>query len=85
VYIIDTNVISEQRKQNRANPGVKQFFKRLATEDERAYISVITVGELRRGVALIRCRGDKTQAERLDTWLQSMLNEYSGNILGFTA
>jgi len=54
MYLIDTNVISEQRKKNRANPGVKQFFKRLVIEDEQAYISAITVGELRRGVELIR-------------------------------
>lgn len=85
MYLIDTNVISEQRKKNKANSGVKQFFEQLATEDERAYISVITMGELRRGVELIRYRGDKTQAELLDTWLQFMLNEYTDNILGFTA
>jgi len=85
MYLIDTNVIGEQRKQNKANPGVKQFFQRLVAEDEQAYISAITVGELRREVELVRYRGDKAQAELLDAWLQAMLNAYSDNILGFTA
>jgi len=85
MYLIDTNVISEQRKQNRANPGVKIFFERLAADDEQAYISTITVGELRRGVELIRHRGDMAQATLLDTWLQAMLSLYSDNILDFTA
>lgn len=37
MYLLDTNVISEQRKKNKANPSVKQLFEQLATEDKRAY------------------------------------------------
>ena len=75
MYLIDTNVISEQRKKDRTNPGVKRFFKQVAEQGERAYVSVITVGELRRGVELIRHRGDTAQAQKLETWLLAMLND----------
>lgn len=84
MYLIDTNVISEQRKKDRTNPGVKRFFKQVAEQGERAYVSVITVGELRRGVELIRHRGDTTQAQKLETWLLAMLNDYAENILDFS-
>jgi predicted nucleic acid-binding protein len=85
MYLIDTNVISEQRKKNKVNPGVGHFFKQLIAEEKQAYISVITLGELRRGVELIRHRGDEVQARFLEKWLLSILNEYADSILDFTA
>lgn len=84
MYLIDTNVISEQRKKDRTNLGVRRFFKQVAERGERAYVSVITVGELRRGVELIRHRGDTVQAQKLETWLLAMLNDYAENILDFS-
>ena len=32
------------------------------------FLSVITIGELRRGIELLRHRGDSRQAERLEEW-----------------
>ena len=84
MYLIDTNVISELRKKDKANPGVKQFFKQTAEQEARLFISVITVGELRRGVERIRYRGDQAQANRLEGWLQSIINDYADHILDFT-
>jgi len=81
VYLIDTNVISKARKHERANPGVRTFFEQVGAEDQPAFISVITVGELRRGVERIRHRGDTRQADRLEAWLTDILNEYRENIL----
>jgi predicted nucleic acid-binding protein len=49
------------------------------------YLSVITIGELRRGVELIKHRGDRSQAELLENWLQDVLEDYAENILDFTA
>ena len=85
MYLIDTNVISEVRKQSRANRGVINFFKVAEEQELRLFISVITVGELRRGVNIIRHRGDTLQADRLERWLNLLLNEYADNVLDFTA
>ncbi len=85
MYLLDTNVISELRKQNKANPGVQQFFQNAIEQDARLYISVITLGELRRGVELIRYRGDQPQADLLEAWLQTILDNYADHILDFTA
>lgn len=84
MYLIDTNVISEYRKQNNANPGVKKFFKNAHAQGTDMFISVITIGELRRGVELIRHRGDKKQAKILEKWLTGIIKDYAENILDFT-
>jgi hypothetical protein len=85
VYLIDTNVISEARKQGRANPGVIAFFQQAATQGAALYLSSITVGELRRGVELIRGRGDSQQAAALETWLATVLRDYQDRILALDA
>jgi hypothetical protein len=83
MYLLDTHVISELRKRDRANPGVLRFFDQMAEQSAQAYLSVITIGELRRGVDLIQRRGDFTQAKALETWLQTLLDHYAKNILDF--
>lgn len=48
MYLLDTNVISELRNGGRADPGVTAFVSGLAPED--IYLSVQTIGEIRRGL-----------------------------------
>ena len=81
MYLIDTNVMSEARKRSNANRGVQDFFRRIVQERTPVFISVITVGELRRGVELVRHRGDHRQAARLEKWLNALLIEYQDFIL----
>jgi hypothetical protein len=50
VYLLDTDVISEIRKGDKANPGVRAFFADTSRESVHLYLSVITIGELRQGV-----------------------------------
>lgn len=85
VYLIDTNVISEARKKAKANPRVIEFFNHVAGTGEAVYLSVVTVGELRRGIELIRLRGDAEQATLLEDWLTIVLDEYADNVLAFDA
>jgi predicted nucleic acid-binding protein len=84
MFLIDTNVISEYRKKNNANHGVNKFFNNAQLRGTDLFISVITIGELRRGVELIRSRGDNKQADKLEEWLAKIINEYTENILDFT-
>lgn len=85
MYLIDTNVISEARKKAKSNPGVIEFFKHVASTGEAVYLSVVTVGELRRGIELIRLRGDAEQATLLEDWLTIVLDQYADNVLAFDA
>jgi hypothetical protein len=81
VYLVDTNVISEVRKKSKANKGVRAFFKQVIDDEAQIFISVVTVGELRRGVELIRYRCDVRQANLLEKWLEALLTEYQDHIL----
>ena len=81
VYLIDTNVVSEARKGARADPGVIDFFRLAAEAEHPLYLSVVTVGELRRGIERLRHRGDSQQAEGLERWLGGVLEQFAANIL----
>jgi len=77
-YLLDTNVLSELRKGARCNPGVSTWFSELADED--LFLSVLTLGEIRKGIELID-RRDRTAAEALNGWLLGLLAGYEDRIL----
>jgi toxin FitB len=85
VYLVDTEVISELRKKDKANPRVTALFKDAAARDLPLYLAAVTIGELRRGAELIRYRGDTRQANVLGRWLDALLAEYGENVLSFDA
>ena len=69
------------KSQKRINKGVRAFFKQIIDDEAALFISVVTVGELRRGVELIRYRSDVRQANLLEKWLEALLIEYQDHIL----
>ncbi len=81
MYLVDTNVISEARKGSQANPGVQRFWK--SVDPIGLYLSVQTVGEIRRGLENIRQRGDLPQARKLEQWLNRVVQDYADRILDF--
>ncbi|WP_252180307.1 type II toxin-antitoxin system VapC family toxin [Endozoicomonas sp. 4G] len=83
MYLIDTNVISELRKKKRASPGIIDFFQKTEQQMQPIYLSVITLGELRRGVEKIRYRGDQSQAQQLESWLNNLVKDFTHRILEF--
>ena len=85
MYLIDTNVVSEARKRPKPNRGVIAFFETVAASSEPLFLSSISVGELRRGVELIRRRGDADQAQRLEAWLAIVVESFGERILAFDA
>lgn len=81
MYLVDTNVISEARKGVKANSGVKKFFQETNADD--LYLSVQTIGEIRRGLENIRYRGDLPQTRKLEKWLDLVVSGYADKILTF--
>ncbi|HYH53609.1 MAG TPA: type II toxin-antitoxin system VapC family toxin [Solirubrobacterales bacterium] len=77
-YLLDTNVISELRKGHRADVNVRAWFSEL--EDEEIYLSVLTIGEIRRGVENVR-RRDPDSAAALDSWLARLGEVHRDRIL----
>lgn len=80
-YLLDTNVLSETRKKA-ADERVMSF---LAGADPSAlYISVLTLGELRKGVAL-KGRTDLDAARKLSGWVDGLEFSFADRIVGIDA
>jgi toxin FitB len=77
-YLLDTNVLSEIRKGDRADKAVMKWFSEVSDDD--LHMSVLVLGELRQGVERLRAR-DTASAERLDRWLRRLSEDYEGKIL----
>lgn len=75
-FLIDTNVFSELVK---PKPDAK-VVAWLREHESELYISVITIGELRRGIERLPNGRRKAQ---LQTWLQSLAERMRGRILSF--
>jgi toxin FitB len=76
-YLLDTNVVSETRRL-RADRGVTEFID--ATRTQRRFISVLTLGELRKGLATRR-RSDPAAADALAVWVQTIETGFADRIL----
>jgi predicted nucleic acid-binding protein len=83
MYLIDTDVISEARKEGKANAGVRRFFADADRNNVPMYLSVVTIGEMRQGVEIIRHRGDESQARVLERWLERVIDRFEDAILSF--
>lgn len=77
-YLLDTNVVSEVRKGERADGGVIRWLSR--TNERELYLSVLVVGEIRQGIERLR-RRDPAQAAAFDAWLAGLRAHYGERIL----
>jgi predicted nucleic acid-binding protein len=77
-YLLDTNVLSETRKK-RADAGVISFLQ--AAEASSLYISVLTLGELRKGVAKKKLE-DPEAARRLAEWVDGLEFSFADRMIG---
>ena len=78
MYLVDTNVISEARR------GTRQAVDWLrVVQADSLYLSVITLGEIARGIAL-KERRDRAAAAPLTAWLQGLRRNFASRILPIT-
>lgn len=80
-YLLDTNILSETRKKQ-ADERVISFLS--SAEPSTLYISVLTLGELRKGVALKK-RSDKDAAKKIAAWVDGLEFSFGDRILGIDA
>lgn len=80
-FLLDTNVVSELRKRARADAGVLAWLEEHQAEE--FWLSVLVVGELRRGVELIR-RRDLASSAVLGQWLDALVIDYDDRVLPVT-
>jgi toxin FitB len=77
-YLLDTTVLSETRKKL-ADARVLFFLS--GVEPSALYISVLTLGELRKGVAN-KSRSDPEAAKKIGSWVEGLELSFADRILG---
>ena len=77
-YLLDTNIISEIRKGPRCHPNVAAWYSNI--EEESLYLSVLVLGEIRKGIEGLRDR-DAGKANELDLWLEQLQTSFQSQIL----
>lgn len=82
MYLLDTNILSELRRPRR-NPNVVSWIA--AVPADGLYLSVITIGEIAKGISKQRRAGTASaaaNADALQAWLEGLLADYAGRIVG---
>jgi toxin FitB len=75
-FLLDTNTVSEWVKP-RPDPGIVQWFDEV--DEDRTFLSVITLGELRRGVDRLP---SGRRRDRLERWLTGdLLDRFTDRVL----
>ena len=75
-FLLDTNVVSELIKP-KPNPNVTRWIH--ATDENLFYLSVLTLGEIRKGIASLP---DAARRVKLEAWLDGdLVLRFSGRIL----
>jgi hypothetical protein len=77
-YLLDTNVLSETRRK-KADSGVISFLE--SAEPTSLYMSVLTIGEFRKGV-IAKKREDSDAAARLSSWIDGLELSFADRIIG---
>ncbi|MGY0574323.1 PIN domain-containing protein [Bradyrhizobium sp. RDM12] len=77
-FLVDTNVISEIRKRERADANVIRWVNQIPAEEIGT--SVLVLAEIRRGIELTR-RSDPLQAKSLDQWFSQMRTRLADRVL----
>lgn len=80
-YLLDTCVLSELRRPH-CNPGVAGWMT--TVQPDEAFLSVLTLGEIRRGIEQRRAK-DAKAAGALERWLLGLEAHYAERILPITA
>jgi predicted nucleic acid-binding protein len=82
-YLLDTNVLSEARKP-KPDPGVIAFLQ--SVEPSSVFISVLTLGELHKGVAAKKFKDPNPVAvKQLAAWVEGLELSFADRILGIDA
>jgi predicted nucleic acid-binding protein len=80
-YLLDTNVVSETR---RPQPDVRVLSFLHGAGNSNLFLSVLVLGELRKGVAL-KGRSDPVAAKLIEAWVDGMEQSFANRILGIDA
>lgn len=80
-FLLDTNVLSELRKGSKCDARARAWA--ISTGQQRHCISVLSLGEIRKGIELLRRRSPR-QCAPFELWLEQLAADHHSDILPIT-
>jgi len=77
-FLLDTNVLSELRKGVRCDARVSRWAR--STLDHRHAISVLSLGEIRKGIEILRRKAPR-QCPAFERWINRLETDYAQDVL----
>ena len=84
-FLLDTNVVSMLAPSRaEASADFLGWLDRMDA-DGRIFLSVVSIHEIEKGIALLDHKGATTKAASLKAWLSGLVSTYDDKIIGFDA
>jgi predicted nucleic acid-binding protein len=84
-FLLDTNVVSMLTPSKvEASAGFLTWLDRMDA-DGRIFLSVVSIHEIEKGIALLNHKGATAKAASLKAWLGGLVSTYDDKIIGFDA
>ena len=80
MYLLDTNVVSQLAKRQ-PDAGVMAFIKEAKDSESSLYLSVLTIGEINKGIAKLTRYGDHQQADSIRQWREQLTIDFADSLL----
>ena len=83
MFLLDTNVVSELRREGHRNVGVSNWYA--GVQYDNLFTSALVMGEIRKGIVRLFQSQDYRQANILEIWLETSLDFFADRILPIDA
>jgi toxin FitB len=84
-YLLDTNIVSMLSPTATQAPQTFLDWLERADAAGQLYLSVVTVHEIEKGIALLEYKGATAKASTLKVWLMGLVSNYGDKILAIDA
>ena len=81
-YLLDTNVISMLSPARADAPAAFLAWLERMDEEGRVFLSVVTIHEIEKGIALLEHKGATAKATGLKVWLAGLVSTYGDKLIG---
>lgn len=83
-FLLDTNIVSVLSPSRTAAANFIDWLERRDSEG-RVFLSVVTIHEIEKGIALLDHKGATAKAAALKVWLDELIAGYADRIIGIDA
>jgi predicted nucleic acid-binding protein len=82
-YLLDTNIISMLAPTSAEVPANVGAWLERADAEGRLFLTVVTIHEIEKGIALLERKRAKAKAAKLKAWLAGLIESYADKIIAY--